>query len=143
MSYKVPVKIIDIPQQGCHIICNLGVGSRNCNFIIDTGASMTVMDKKRYEFIYPDHSLQPYRDLFTGIGDAQKMEVFRGKLERITLGGLTLTSLDILLLNLDNINIAYARYDLERVEGILGGDVLKLLKAQIDYGSSTMHVFGE
>lgn len=141
--YKIALRMVDIPPRGCHILCNLQIADGSRTFIIDTGASLTVMDKKRFEFLFPHLPVKPYGDFFTGIEQTNSMDIYTAELEKVSLGGLVLNAVGVLLINMDNINSAYARYDFERVEGILGGDILKRLKARIDYGVLAMYITKE
>lgn len=45
MEIKIPIEIVELEDNSFHIIVSLQIGSIEGDFIIDTGASVTVIDK--------------------------------------------------------------------------------------------------
>ncbi len=132
MIQKIPFKIITIPGKGCHIMCTAALSGYKVNLLIDTGASLTVFDVSRYRKIFPQTQINSFKDSFRGVGTDQ-IKTFTAVLDEISFEGLTLTALEILLIDLENINHTYAQYDLDKIDGVLGGDLLQRLQAKIDY----------
>ncbi len=132
MRYQIPVKIIPLPPHGCHIMCFGKLYSYKLNLLVDTGASMTVMDINRIKMICPDCIFTPYKQLFTGIGSSD-VETFSTKLDVYSLGNYELKNQEVLLIDMQILNKAYASYDLDRIDGVLGGDFLLTHGARIDY----------
>ncbi len=134
MVTTIPFKIIPIPQQGCHIMCQLQMSGYKLNMLIDTGASLTVLDLKRYQKIYPENELLPYENSFRGI-TSHNVKSFVALVDSLMLGTIELKNKRLLLVDLSSINQAYAHYDLERIDGVLGGDLLLSMHANIDYAA--------
>ena len=145
MDTAIPIKIIHIPQQGCHIMCELMMADYKINMLIDTGASLTVLDLKRYKKIFPHHELSPYENAFRGI-TSHAVESYTGLVDLLSFGQIRLKNKKFLLVDLSSINQAYAHYDLQRIDGVLGGDLLLSMRAIIDYAArkillSSDHLF--
>ena len=45
MEIKIPIEVVELEDNSFHIIATLQIGSIEGDFIIDTGASVTVIDK--------------------------------------------------------------------------------------------------
>ena len=45
MEIKIPIEIVELEDNSFHIIVSLQIGSIEGDFIIDTGASVTVMNR--------------------------------------------------------------------------------------------------
>ena len=45
MEIKIPIEVVELEDNSFHIIITLQIGSIEGDFIIDTGASVTVIDK--------------------------------------------------------------------------------------------------
>ncbi len=139
MVHRIPFHLIPMQNHGCHIMCHARINGFKNNFLIDTGASLTVFDINRIKFINPEQSLLSYPKWFTGIGSA-KIETHSTIIEEISFGNFCLFNFTILLIDLANINQAYASEDLDRVDGVLGGDFLLSLHARIDYWHKIMEI---
>jgi predicted aspartyl protease len=133
----IPIRIMDLHDRGCHIMCSGRVNGYKMNFLIDTGASMSVLDMNRLKMICPHQELIPYHKTFTGIGKA-RIDTWLTHLDKLEMGDFLVPQLSLLVVDLSNINEAYASLDLDRVDGVLGGDILLLLKARIDYLTMTL-----
>lgn len=133
----IPIRLMDLKDRGCHIMCSGRVNGYKMNFLIDTGASMTVLDSNRLLMVCPGQELVPYHKTFTGIGKT-RIDTWITQLDKIEIGDYLVPQLSLLVVDLANINEAYASLDLDRVDGVLGGDILFLLKARIDYSAMTL-----
>jgi predicted aspartyl protease len=120
-------------------MCFGELNSFKLNLLVDTGASMTVMDINRIKMICPDCKLNTYNQPFTGIGSSN-VQTFSTKLTRYTLGDYELKNPEILLIDMSMLNKAYASYDLDRIDGVLGGDFLLSHGARIDYELLIMEI---
>ncbi len=132
MQYKIPFTIIDIPSRGHHIICSALLSGFKFNMLIDTGASLTAFDLGRIRQVFQESIILPYNSTFTGIGNATA-EIFETEIKEIALGKLQIKNCKVLLVQMESINKAYAAYDLDRIDGVIGGDWLIRFGAGIDY----------
>ncbi|MEM6262837.1 MAG: retropepsin-like aspartic protease [Bacteroidota bacterium] len=108
----------------------------NTSFIIDTGASRTVIDHERATvlgLISEDDSLQA-----AGLGGREmKTRISHDNL--LTIAGMDIPSVVITLLDLSHVNYALESFGDIPVDGVIGLDILHDLKAVIDYGNSVMY----
>ncbi|TVQ11503.1 MAG: hypothetical protein EA361_12740 [Bacteroidetes bacterium] len=139
MICKIPLRIIEIPTRGYHIICKALLSGYTFNMLVDTGASLTAFDLSRIRQVFPESKILPYKSNFTGIGNAQA-EIFETEIDEICLGSMRMENHKVLLLEFESINNAYAAYDLHRIDGVIGGDWLINFNAKIDYKDQTLQL---
>jgi len=130
---EIPLQIIELERENYHILIegNFEDGTPSC-WIIDTGASKTVLDKNLnsyYELIDSD-DLEDYQS--AGINQGM-METSVGKLTYLRFGNLKITGQKVALIDLNHVNDIYGKYTSYRIAGLLGGDVLMQYRCKIDY----------
>jgi len=109
------------------------------HMLIDTGATLTVLDINRAKTIFKKPEIQIYDKFFMGIGTS-KIDTYSMQINALGLGDCILENLEVILIDMENINKAYAAFDLPRVDGIIGGDVLQKCKAVINYEKSILEL---
>jgi hypothetical protein len=137
MKYTIPIRYAELNGFGCHILCDAMAEGFKMNMIVDTGASMTVFDINRLKKINPYQELIASEQSFTGVG-GEKLNPYTTTIKKLQMGELLLKDIKILATDLSHIIDVYAGLDLDRVDGVLGNDLLRSLKARIDY--SKMHL---
>lgn len=129
---KIPFEIIEMEDGGCHLMVRGKLNNHNANFIIDTGASRTVIDKNHLEELGLHTDIIPNKALSAGLGTTS-MESSTIVLKNISFGKFTLKNIEIAVLNLNHINEAYAQLHLPVIHGVLGGDLLLKHRSVINY----------
>lgn len=109
------------------------------HMLIDTGATLTVMDLKRVNTIFKNPEKKIYDKFFMGIGTT-KIDTYSMDIDLLQIGSCRLEKFEVILIDMENINKAYAAFDLPRVDGIIGGDILQKYKAIINYEKSIMEL---
>lgn len=109
------------------------------HLLIDTGASLTVFDIRRIRNIISQPVIRNYDKFFMGIGTS-KIETYSIVIDKLQLGDCNLLNHEVVLIDMENINKAYAAFDLPRIDGIIGGEILKQYDAIIDYGNSVLEL---
>jgi hypothetical protein len=137
MIKKIPLKVLTVDQEGCHLLVEAVISGFKVNLLVDTGATLTVMDINRIRKIFPERKFEAYQKFFMGIG-AGNIEPWFTRLEEILFGELIIRNKSVVLIDMSDINKAYAAFDLPRVDGVIGGDILKQHNAVINYKTSTM-----
>ncbi|MGB7529343.1 aspartyl protease family protein [Sphingobacterium cellulitidis] len=130
---NIPFEVIGLQADGFHIITEIEIFDKKFKMVIDTGASKTVLDKETLlnsgineeEFLNTDI-------LSTGLG-TNTMESFMITLPILKLAEWQVKNFTAAVLDLSSINFAYNQIGLDPVIGVLGGDILKLYGARIDY----------
>ncbi len=130
---EIPLQIIELEHENYHILIegNFEDGTPAC-WIIDTGASKTVLDKNLssyYELLDSD-DMEDYQS--AGINQGM-METSVGKLSFLRFGNLILTGQKVALIDLSHVNEIYGKYTSYRIAGLLGGDILMKYQCKIDY----------
>jgi len=132
---EIPLQIIELEHENYHILIegNFEDGTPSC-WIIDTGASKTVLDKNLssyYELMDSD-AMEDYQS--AGINQGM-METSVGRLTYLRFGDLKITEQKVALIDLNHVNDIYGKYTSYRIAGLLGGDILMQHKCQIDYAN--------
>lgn len=120
-----------------HYKLKVKVNQNEAFFILDTGASNSCMAK---EYCI-DYQLNFLEDMVqaTGAGK-QPIDTLLSKNNTLTIGNLSLKKIQFILLNMDHINNAFKTVEEEPVQGILGANHLKKLRAVIDYRKNHLYI---
>lgn len=138
--HKIPFQVISLQPDGFHIITNVRLFGKDFKMVIDTGASKTVLDKNTLLHSgITEEELLNTDILSTGLG-TNTMQSFMLKLPEFSLGEWMIRDFTVAVLDLSSINLAYQQIGLEPVIGVLGGDILRLYGAAIDYKKKTLRL---
>lgn len=137
-TIEVPLKVIELEFDNYHILVegNFRDGS-SVFWVIDTGASKTVLDKNltnQYELIETDNP-DDYQS--AGINQGM-METSVGKLSYLSFGDLEIENRKVALIDLSHVNEIYSKYTTCRIAGLLGSDILMQFECKIDYEYKTL-----
>lgn len=111
-----------------------GVSGR---FILDTGASNTLVDSSNFELFNLDVEESDVK--VTGAG-ASNMDSKVSKKNNLSIGKWKNDKTIIVLFNLSHVNTGLTSLDVEPVDGIVGTDILKKGKAIIDYEKKYLYL---
>jgi hypothetical protein len=136
----VPLELINLQDDGFHLLVEVVVFGQKFNAVLDTGASKTVLDKTTVERFILTEQLLTSDKLSTGLG-TNSMESHSIVLPALKIGRLKLTEFEVAVLDLSTINTAYESLNLPSVIGVLGGDILHACRAVIDYEKLTLKLF--
>jgi hypothetical protein len=135
---EIPLQIIELERENYHILIegNFEDGMPSC-WIIDTGASKTVLDKNLnpYYEVIESTDMEDYQS--AGINQGM-METSVGKLTYLRFGDLKITGQKVALIDLDHVNEIYGKYTSYRIAGLLGGDILMQHQCRIDYATKVI-----
>lgn len=129
-----PIKLIikKIPPKGYHIFVKGKIQGIEVKFLIDTGASKSVVDKSFTEKHFKDQPIKKTEHQTTGLGaNIQNSEFV--KFKRLKIGSRSIKPIEFALLDLEMVNSAYTAAGLDPVYAIIGGDILMKYKCSIDY----------
>ena len=122
---------------GVHILITCKVDGFPLRFVLDTGASHTVLDTEWAKENLSEKEINRAEDPAQGIGSS--VEVHKAIISELIIGDFTMNNRSIALIDFSSINAVYEREGLEEVQGILGGDILFDYKAIIDYDGMELH----
>jgi len=126
------LKLVELAPNNYHLFVNVLVNDKKCLFIIDTGASGSVIDLTYYtQKLEAKHKTidQEVRGLHS-----TQNQTHIGKLKTFSIGTLALKNLHVSCIDLSHVNGAYKQHGLKlKIQGILGSDLLLKWGAVIDY----------
>ena len=136
----VPLTLINLQDDGFHLLVEIVVFGIKFNSVLDTGASKTVLDKMTVEQYIKKGELRISDKLSTGLG-TNTMESHTVILPDLKIGKLKLKNFESAVLDLSTISTAYESLNLPPVIGVLGGDILRSHQAVISYKQSQLKLF--
>jgi hypothetical protein len=138
MTIKVPLRIIDLHGDGFHLLVDIVLFDRTYTVVLDTGASKTAFDKTLLQ-AHEEALILDSDRLSTGLG-TNEMASYTAIIPQMQIGELCIPGLEVAVLDLSTINIAYRQLNHPEVLGVLGGDILMKHKAVIDYGKRQLRL---
>ncbi len=130
---NIPFEVISLQADGFHIITEVEIFEKKFKMVIDTGASKTVLDKVSLLNSGIDEDKFLNTDILsTGLG-TNNMQSFMINIPLLKLADWSTKNFTAAVLDLSAINIAYNQIGIESVIGVLGGDILNIFGAKIDY----------
>jgi hypothetical protein len=130
---EIPIQIVKLEYDNYHILIEGSfIDGTPANWIIDTGASKTVLDSNLTQF-YENVESDPEED-FQSAGINQGMlDTTVGIISNLRLGDLEIFNQKVALIDLNHVNEIYEKYTPYKIAGLLGGDILMNYQCVIDY----------
>lgn len=136
-STSVPLKILNIENDGSHIFVEVKINGKPAATLIDTGASRSVFDKERIRLYEENKTFIIHEKLSTGLG-TNSMPTAGIQVSHLKIGKLELNDFDIILLDLSHVNDSYASMGLQPIDGVIGNDILVRYRAKIDLSKNVL-----
>ncbi|MFN0276868.1 MAG: aspartyl protease family protein [Chitinophagales bacterium] len=137
---NIKLKIQKIPPGGSHIFVKGKIGSKNVTYLIDTGASKSVIDKNYFAKHFAELQITELAHSTTGLGATyEKSESIT--IPQIEIGKFVIRKNEFGLLDLSVINAAYHQAGLDPILVIIGGDILLKYKGVIDYRNKIFKLY--
>ncbi len=121
-----------IPPVGLHIHIKIFLNNKVARFVVDTGASQTVIDKNRAEHFIPGGIHRKLDALTAGIG-TNTLESQAVIIKNIRIGELKIKNYELILLDLQHVNESYKTMGFKEIDGIFGSELLNKYSAVIDF----------
>jgi hypothetical protein len=130
---QIPLQIIELEHHNYHILIegNFDNNTISC-WIIDTGASKTVLDSNLNQYYETIESENEDDYQSAGINQGM-METSVGVIPKLHFGELVISNQKVALIDLNHVNEIYEKYTKHRIAGLLGGDILMQYQCLIDY----------
>jgi hypothetical protein len=129
---EIPIILLNIEDEGFHIMIHGGINGKEAFFLIDTGASRSVFDPKTMESYIQNPDFKKKDGLSAGVGGSN-LECTSFQIEKLSIGDLIIDNFQAVALDLKSIHDSYAMLKLPKIDGVIGGDVLSKHKATISY----------
>ena len=129
------IELVPIEQDGVHIFIRARINGKPARFLVDTGASRTVLDQKRVlRFLKAEEAkFEKLEAASAGLGTST-MESHTIVLRSLSFSRLVLKDYKTAVLDLNHVNQSYSVLKMKKIDGVIGGDLLHRLGAVIDYG---------
>lgn len=129
--------VIELEDDTIHMLVRAEAsGLENHWWVVDTGASKSVVDRAVASFFTDDESAG---SMATGLGQ-EMVETSFGHMGSLVLGGILFDPLKVAIVDLHHINEEYSKYTDKRIAGLLGSDFFYREKAVIDYEVNALRV---
>jgi len=132
MSTTLPIKILNIDNEGYHLIVKVKINNKVEKLDLDTGESKTVFEQTRISKFIKQKDFEKNDKLSTGLG-TNSMESHFTTINKLIIGDIEIKNYKAVLLDLSHINVSYQQIGFSHVDGVLGSDILVDYKAVIDY----------
>lgn len=139
-STTLPIQMLNIEDDGFHLIISAMINDKPANLLVDTGASRTVFDKEKILQYIGEHEFEEHDKLSTGLG-TDSMPTSSASLARLTLGKIMVKDFQAILLDLSHVNASYEKMGFLMIDGVLGSDLLHKHKAEINYHKLTLKLY--
>lgn len=129
-KHTIPIVVVELEEETIHLLVRAEAdGLENHWWVVDTGASKSVIDREVATFFVGEESAG---SMATGLGQ-EMVETSTGHIGQLVLGGIEFKPLTVAIVDLHHINEEYAKYSDKRIAGLLGSDFFFREKAVIDY----------
>ena len=131
---KIPIDLIIPDEVGVELMTDIEIHGHTLTVFIDTGASKSVfgLETVKRVFNLSDSNLHQNEKSAIGIdhhGIGKELVI----LDEFEMGEIKLLQTPAISFDFQNINETYSLFNIPAIDGILGGDILKMLGAVIDY----------
>ncbi|KQN33441.1 hypothetical protein ASE92_16740 [Pedobacter sp. Leaf41] len=138
-SISIPLKLINLQDDGFHLLVEVVVFKEKHFAVLDTGASRSVFDKKLIEQHLAE-TLQVSEEinaatLFTTTSTIQ------ATIPEVKIGRLKIKNYETVAFDLQSVTDTYQQFGHPPIIGIIGGDILMQYKAVINYEKSTLRLY--
>ena len=127
----IALESVELSNGGIHLLIKGKIDDVELRFVVDTGASHSVMDIHWARLNLDEDDFILVNEPAHGIGSS--VEVHRVNISNMLIGELMIHDRLIALIDFSSINAIYSQEGIEEVHGIIGGDILKDYHAIIDY----------
>ena len=136
---EVPLQLLDIEREGFHIMVKGKIHGKEANFLVDTGASRSVFDSNTISDFIENLEFRKKEGLSAGVGSSD-LETSMFTIETLSIGAMEIHDYEAVALDLENIHEMYGKLGLPRIDGIIGGDLLRRHRAIINYKAKKMRL---
>lgn len=130
-TVTVPLTLINLNDDGFHLMVEIVVFGAKCIAVVDTGASRSVFDRgfveRNVKNIIESEEPASATTLFT------TSETIQAIIPKLKIGKLIIKKYNAVALDLDAVNESYMMMGHPRIEAILGSDIFFDYHAKINY----------
>ncbi len=136
---SLKIILTELDKGGYHIFIAVKVNGKRCRFLVDTGASKSVLDKSYYEKHLSNKKLKTLQQETTGLhGSVPETQI--GLIKELEIGKKKIKSYTVAAVDLSHVNSTYSKLKEPKIQGILGSDLMLKYKMVIDYGQEKIFI---
>ncbi|WP_029275433.1 aspartyl protease family protein [Pedobacter borealis] len=138
-SISIPLTLINLQDDGFHLLVEVVVFKEKHFAVLDTGASRSVFDKSLIEQ-HLSETLQVSEEinastLFTTTTTIQAI------IPEVKIGSLKIKNYETVAFDLQSVSETYQQFGHPPIMSIIGGDILMEYKAVIDYKKMILRLY--
>jgi hypothetical protein len=142
-TITVPLRLINLQDDGFHLLVEIVVFGLSGYAVVDTGASRSVFDKTLIEqHIAPNEGQEAMpadENYATTLFSTSSTAL--ATIPSLQIGKLKINDYVTIALDLQSVNEAYRQFGHPWISGIIGGDILINYQAKLDYGKMVMKLY--
>lgn len=138
-AISIPLKIINLQDDGFHLLVEVIVFKEKHLAVLDTGASRSVFDKSLIEK-HLSETLQ-VSDEINAATLFTTTTTIQATLPQLKMGSLKINNYETVAFDLQSVSETYQQFGHPPIMGIIGGDILMQYKAVINYQKMTLRLY--
>ena len=137
-TITVPLTLINLQDDGFHLLVEIVVFGVKLFAGLDTGASRSVFDKTLMEQHLKEISISEQTQAATIFSTS---EIFQGIIPKLKISNLIIKNYPAIALDLQSVNDTYLAMGHPSISAIIGGDILMKYKAKIEYQKQLLRLY--
>ena len=129
-AISVPLKLINLQDDGFHLLVEVVVFKEKYFAVLDTGASRSVFDKSLIEK-HVSETLQ-VSDEINAATLFTTTTTIQATIPQLKIGALKINNYETVAFDLQSVSDTYQQFGHPPIMGIIGGDILMEYNAKID-----------
>ncbi|TCD29186.1 hypothetical protein EZ456_03225 [Pedobacter psychrodurus] len=138
-SISIPLKLINLQDDGYHLLVEVVVFKEKNFAVLDTGASRSVFDKSLIEQ-HLSETLQ-VSDEINAATLFTTTTTIQATIPELKIGSLKIKNYETVAFDLQSVSETYQQFGHPPIMSIIGGDILMQYKAVIDYKKTTLRLY--
>ncbi|MCX2493372.1 aspartyl protease family protein [Pedobacter sp. PF22-3] len=138
-AISVPLKLINLQDDGFHLLVEVVVFKEKYFAVLDTGASRSVFDKSLIEK-HVSGTLQ-VSDEINAATLFTTTTTIQATIPQLKIGALKINNYETVAFDLQSVTDTYQQFGHPPIMGIIGGDILMQYKAIIDYNKLQLRLY--
>lgn len=137
MKTEIKLELIELERHSYHLLLDAIINDHPIRMVLDTGASRSCFDleflkQKNIVEIPQENEIQS-----SGLGGSIGQSMI-ANVDKFQIGDFTICDYTVIGLDLSAVNQAYSMIDIPAIQGIFGGDLLKLFGSVIRYDKNIL-----
>jgi len=137
-TISVPLILVNLQDNGFHILVEIVVFGEKQFAVVDTGASRSVFDKGLVEKHIPHLQENEEQQAATIFSSATTLV---GTIPLLQIGKLKLSDYETVAIDLQSVSDTYIQMGQPAIAGIIGGDILMQFNCKIDYQKRVLRFY--